>query len=105
MIPLTVNPTVVLKQDMLGGIVAVATNIAPDLKVVIAHGDQEFDYEAANKPFVNRTADNVKPSDCPDLPGKYLPDYLRKSSDASDSDAVYFKTLDYLPEYLRKRKY
>lgn len=79
MIPLTVNPTVVVQIDELGRIIGVSSNVAPDLKVVVAHGKQEFNYESVNKPFVDRTGENVVQSECPDtdvLISKFGTDFL-----------------------------
>ena len=50
MTPLTNNPTVVL-QVVDGKLIAVASNVAPDLKVVMVASDAAFSDEAANKPF------------------------------------------------------
>ena len=50
MTPLTVNPTVaLLVRD--GKVVATATNVAPDLKVVVTDNREAYEAEACNKPF------------------------------------------------------
>lgn len=59
MIPLTVNPTVVVRLSDPGAVVQVASNVAPDLKVVVVYDEATFEYEAANKPFVDDSAGNV----------------------------------------------
>ena len=52
MYPLPVNPTVVVRIDSNGqNVLAVASNIDADLKVVIVKDDASFAEEAANKPF------------------------------------------------------
>ena len=52
MYPLPVNPTVVIRLDRGGqNVVAVASNIDPELKIVLVEGDDDFKREAANKPF------------------------------------------------------
>jgi len=50
MTPLTVNPTVVLLVKD-GKVTATATNVAPDLNVVVVDNPEAFKAEACNKPF------------------------------------------------------
>ena len=51
MTPLTTNPNAVILLNPEGRIEAVASNVAPDLKVVITSDRATFADEAANKPF------------------------------------------------------
>lgn len=51
MTPLTVNPSVVVLVDPSGKPIATATNVAPDLEVIITNDRGEYEQEAANKPF------------------------------------------------------
>lgn len=51
MIPLTVNPTVVIQVNDEGDILNVASNVAPDLKVEMVFTDASFRELASNKPF------------------------------------------------------
>ena len=52
MIPLPVNPIVVMQvAPDSGKVVAVATNVAPDLTVVVVENDADFKEQALGKPF------------------------------------------------------
>ena len=52
MYPLPINPTVVLQVSKDGKIVVrSASNIDPELKVVLVDNEYDFKAEAANKPF------------------------------------------------------
>lgn len=62
MIPLPENPTVVIRCGFNGSILAVASNISPDLKVMVAYSEEDFDLAAANKSFVDPHALNVIPA-------------------------------------------
>lgn len=50
MTPLTTNPTIVI-EVIHGTVVNVATNVAPDLKVVVTTTPERYAEEACNKPF------------------------------------------------------
>jgi hypothetical protein len=52
MIPLTVDPTVVILIDADGEPREIATNVASDLKVVTTKSAAEFDELAKGRPFV-----------------------------------------------------
>ena len=45
------NPTVALRLDQQGRVTAIASNLSPDLTVVITRDNDTFKAEAANKPF------------------------------------------------------
>ena len=52
MIPLSANPTVVIRLNPnTKKLMDVASNIAPDLKVVIVFSATAYDAESCNKPF------------------------------------------------------
>jgi hypothetical protein len=51
MTPLPEKPTVALRLDQQGRVFAVASNISPDLEIVITRDANVFKDEAANKPF------------------------------------------------------
>ena len=51
MIPLPQNPTVVLRRDIFGEIVAIASNVSDDIRVILVDTDTDFKREAANQPF------------------------------------------------------
>jgi hypothetical protein len=52
MIPLTENPTLVIRiNPNTLAVVDVATNIAPDVKVVVVTTATGYEAEACNKPF------------------------------------------------------
>jgi hypothetical protein len=53
MIPLTVDPTVVILTDGEGNPLKTATNIAQDLKVVTTQRLEVFEELAKGRPFVN----------------------------------------------------
>ena len=68
MTPLTENPTVVLFITHDGVILKMATNVAPDLKVVLVGTNKEFENQACNQPFKvdfpqNKYINFVKTSD------------------------------------------
>lgn len=52
MIPLTVNPTVIILTDAQGEPRKTATNVASDLEVVTTQSATEFDELAKGRPFV-----------------------------------------------------
>jgi len=52
MTPLTQNPKIVLLVDSNGIVVKTATNVAPDLNVVVTTSEVAFEVEASNQPFV-----------------------------------------------------
>lgn len=54
MIPLPENPTVVVLVDDRKLPVAVATNVSPELNLIIANTSKAFEDEARGKPFVTR---------------------------------------------------
>jgi hypothetical protein len=58
MIPLTVNPTVVILTDGQGNPIKTATNVASDLAVVTTQDPAEFDELAKGRPFVNEVEPN-----------------------------------------------
>jgi hypothetical protein len=73
--PLPVNPTVVLRV-VNGQVISVASNVAPDLRIIVTNNMVDFDYEAANQPFAAHNNSNVI------YGGKYafrtdLPPYLQ----------------------------
>ena len=51
MTPLPSNPTVVVLLHKDGSVAAVATNVAPDLNVVVTKDPHQYFLEAGNKPF------------------------------------------------------
>ena len=51
MTPLTTNPTAVVLTDNDGKVLATATNVAPDLNLIVTRDLAVFKAEAANKPF------------------------------------------------------
>lgn len=55
MTPLTVNPTVVILVNKPANgvkvVKAIATNVAPDLQVVLVDNEADYKAEACNKPF------------------------------------------------------
>jgi hypothetical protein len=51
MTPLTVNPRAVVLVDPQGKPIATATNVAPDLEIIITNDRGEFENEAAGMPF------------------------------------------------------
>jgi hypothetical protein len=51
MTPMPDKPTVALRLDQQGRVTAVASNISPDLEIVITRDANTFKDEAANKPF------------------------------------------------------
>ncbi len=51
MIPLPEYPRVVIRVDSKGNVLAVASNISADLKVLTCLTDVQYKYDAANKPF------------------------------------------------------
>jgi hypothetical protein len=53
MIPLTVNPTVLILMDQQGNVLKTATNIAPDVKIEITFRESVFNEESGNKPFIH----------------------------------------------------
>ncbi len=56
MIPLPVNPTVVVQIDQnnnVGTIKHIASNIDKDLNVVVVNSDEEFEEASKGKPFKN----------------------------------------------------
>lgn len=52
MTPLTVDPTIVVLVNENKEVVGIATNIAPDVKVLVARNRARFDSVACNMPFV-----------------------------------------------------
>lgn len=52
MTPLTVDPTVVVLVNENKEVIGIASNIAPDVKVLVTRNREKFDRAAANKPFV-----------------------------------------------------
>lgn len=57
MTPIPVNPSVVVYFDAVVGFVAAASNIAPDLEVVVVDNANDYEALVANKPF-----DSSKPN-------------------------------------------
>lgn len=51
MIPLTVNPKVLVLTNDNGQIVGVATNIAPDVQIVVTDNPHDFQDAARGMPF------------------------------------------------------
>ena len=51
MTPLPTNPSVVILVDPGGVPIATATNVSPDLEVLIVNDRAEYEREAAGKPF------------------------------------------------------
>jgi hypothetical protein len=51
MIPLAVNPIVVVLVDDKGNPICSATNVASDLKVIVTQDISKFEAEALGKPF------------------------------------------------------
>jgi len=51
MTPLPSNPIVVVYINEQGEIMAKASNIAPDLKVIAVHSIEQWNKEVAGKPF------------------------------------------------------
>jgi hypothetical protein len=51
MTPLTENPTLVILTGDNGELIKFATNVSPDLKVVLTSNPHDFNDEALGKPF------------------------------------------------------
>lgn len=51
MTPLCVNPRAVILVDERNRPCAIASNVAPDLEIVVTNDRSQFEDEAANKPF------------------------------------------------------
>jgi len=58
MMPLPVNPTVVMLVDNEGNLCATASNVAEDLKVVVTRDWVTFGKESCNRPFKNLNPDS-----------------------------------------------
>lgn len=56
MTPLTVNPSAVVLVDAENHILGLATNVAPDLNILVTRDPAVYAAEAANKPFASRHA-------------------------------------------------
>lgn len=52
MTPLPQNPKVIVLVDANGTAVKTATNVAPDLEVVVTNDPVKFAVDVANQPFV-----------------------------------------------------
>lgn len=51
MTPLTTNPKAVILEDPQGKCIATASNVAPDLEILVTRDRAVYEQEAANKPF------------------------------------------------------
>jgi hypothetical protein len=59
MIPLPVDPTVVVLTDGTGKPIRVATNVAPDTKVMTTQRPEVFDELAKGRPFIVTDVEQV----------------------------------------------
>ena len=52
MIPLTVNPKLIVHINIYGEVVGTATNVAPDLEVIIVRNTADFTEKSLGQPFI-----------------------------------------------------